>query len=224
VISTLANVPWMDLAPYLIGLFFVSYLIGSIPFGLFFAKAAGAGDIRSIGSGNIGATNVLRTGKKWAAALTLLCDTAKGVVAVLLGLIYAEQSFGVRGDVFAVIGGLGAFIGHVFPIWLRFRGGKGVATFIGVTLALFWPVGVLTCLSWLATAVIFRVSSLAALVAALVTPFYFVFWYAEDFTLPGRDMLLYALATTLLALLIFYTHRANIRRLRSGTEPRIGAR
>ena len=224
-LSSLAYVPWADMAPYLGAMFFIAYVLGSIPFGVIFGFLAGAGDVRKLGSGNIGATNVLRTGKKWAAAATLLCDAAKGIAAVLIGFLYAQYTLGVRGDVFAVAAALGAFTGHVFPVWLGFRGGKGVATFIGITLALFWPVGVLTCASWLTAALVFRISSLAALIAALATPFYFVFWYAEGFELwPGRDMLLYGFASALLALLIFFTHRANIRRLISGTEPRIGAR
>ena len=222
-LTSLAYVPWHDMAPYLGAIFLVAYVLGSIPFGVMFGYLAGAGDIRKIGSGNIGATNVLRTGKKWAAVATLLLDAAKGIAAVLIAFIYAQETFGVRGDVFAVVAALGAFTGHVFPVWLRFRGGKGVATFIGITLGLFWPVGILTCASWLTAALVFRISSLAALVAALATPFYFVFWYAEGFDLwPGRDMLLYGIASALLALLIFFTHRANIRRLLAGTEPKLG--
>src|SRR5258708_26812306 len=131
-IETLALVPWETARPYIAATLVCSYLLGSIPFGLIFGWLAGAGDIRKIGSGNIGATNVLRTGKRWAALATLLCDAGKGAVAVLL----ARQ---LHGNAVAVFAGLGAFLGHVFPVWLGFKGGKGVATFLGVTLALYWP-------------------------------------------------------------------------------------
>src|SRR6185437_16793979 len=135
----------------------MGYLLGSIPFGLFFAWISGAGDVRKIGSGNIGATNVLRTGKKWAAAATLLCDAGKGAVAVL-----AMRRYGMEA---AVLAGAGAFVGHVFPVWLRFRGGKGVATFLGIMLALDWPIGLAAAGTWLVAAALFRISSLSALIA-----------------------------------------------------------
>ncbi len=200
---------WWALAPYLAATFFAAYLIGSIPFGIFFARLAGAGDLRKIGSGNIGATNVLRTGKKWAAVLTLLFDGFKGAIPVLA----ADYYFG---EIFALLTALGAFLGHIFSIWLGFRGGKGVATFIGVTLALHWYVGLMTCLSWLIVVRAFRMSSLAALVAAAMTPLYFVLWN------PDQERILYGLFALLLAILIFFTHRKNIVRIVQGREPKLG--
>ena len=201
------TIGWHDRAPVLLAALLFGYAIGSIPFGLLFSRAAGAGDVRKIGSGNIGATNVLRTGKRWAAAATLICDGGKGAAAVLL----AASLHGVVAGVFA---GFGAFLGHVFPVWLRFRGGKGVATFLGVTLALSWPIGLLTLGTWIAVAAISRISSLSALVAAALTPVYMMLYGAA---LP-------ALLALILAVLIFALHRENIRRLVSGTEPRIGAK
>jgi len=182
----------------------VGYLLGSIPFGLFFSWLAGAGDVRRIGSGNIGATNVLRTGKKWAAAATLLCDAGKGAVAVL-----AMRRYGMEA---AVLAGAGAFVGHVFPVWLRFRGGKGVATFLGIMLALDWPIGLAAAGTWLVAAALFRISSLSALIATAATPLYFA--------LIGNTFL--AVVSAALAALIFVTHRGNIARLLRGEEPRIG--
>jgi glycerol-3-phosphate acyltransferase PlsY len=183
----------------------IGYLLGSIPFGLVFAFASGAGDVRKIGSGNIGATNVLRTGKKWAAAATLLCDGLKGAVAVLFVRAYLPAGC----EVFAA---LAAVLGHIYPIWLKFKGGKGVATFIGVTTALYWPVGLLVAASWLLAASIWRISSLSALIAIALSPVYF-------YVLGHHE---YAPVAALLAVLIFYTHRENIRRLLAGAEPRIG--
>lgn len=180
------------------------YLLGSIPFGLIFGWFAGAGDVRTIGSGNIGATNVLRTGKKWAAAATLICDAGKGTAAVLLARRYGIEA--------AVLAGIGAFLGHVFPVWLMFRGGKGFAAFLGVMLALDWRVGLLACGTWIVVAAIWRISSLSALVAAAATPLFYAL-----FNEPAL-----ALAALLLALLIAVTHRANIGRLARGEEPRIG--
>ena len=185
----------------------LGYLLGSIPFGLLFSWAAGAGDVRKIGSGNIGATNVLRTGKRWAALATLLCDGGKGAVAVLLAGRF-------HGDMAAAAAGLGAFLGHIFPVWLRFRGGKGVATLFGVLLALAWPVGLLALATWLAVAAVFRISSLSALVAAALAPIYMMFLGTP----------LYAMLALLLAILIFATHHENIRRIIAGHEPRIGAK
>jgi glycerol-3-phosphate acyltransferase PlsY len=206
-IETLALVPWESAWPYLIATFAAAYLIGSIPFGLIFGHLAGAGDVRKIGSGNIGATNVLRTGKRWAAAATLLCDGGKGWLAVW----YAGHYFGIQ--VFPVVAGFGAFVGHIFPVWLRFRGGKGVATFLGVVIALGWPVvALLTCMSWAFVAWVFRYSSLAALIAALATPLYFL--------LVGTS--LFAILAAIMAFLILFTHRANIARLIRDEEPRIG--
>jgi glycerol-3-phosphate acyltransferase PlsY len=207
-IETLALVPWESAWPYIFATFLLSYFVGSIPFGLIFGWLAGAGDIRKTGSGNIGATNVLRTGKRWAAVATLLCDAAKGYIAVAT----ASHYFGIQ--LFPVIAGLGAFIGHLFPIWLGFKGGKGVATFIGIVFALDWPVAVLLCASWLGIAHAFRYSSLAALIATALTPAYFLF----------RGTALFALLALVLAVFIFIAHRANIARLLDGKEPRIGAR
>ena len=181
------------------------YLLGSIPFGLVLARMAGYGDIRKIGSGNIGATNVLRTGNKPLALLTLILDSSKGAIAVLLAATFA--------DTHAMYGaGLGAVLGHCFPIWLKFKGGKGVATTLGAILALSWPVGLSACLTWLATAAFFRMSSLAALVALAASPL-FAYLY-------GLHGLVYLLS--LIALIIFIRHHTNIRRLLAGTEPRIG--
>jgi glycerol-3-phosphate acyltransferase PlsY len=185
----------------------LAYLLGSIPFGVLITRALGLGDLRAIGSGNIGATNVLRTGNKGAAAATLILDGGKGAVAVLLA-----RHFG--GETAAMVAALAAFLGHLFPVWLGFRGGKGVATFLGVTLALAWPAGLLACATWLVTAFLFRFSSLAALVAAVSVPV----WLA----LLGRsDLVPLGIA---LAMLIFVRHHANIRRLLDGSEPRIGGR
>ena len=216
-LTSLSYLPWPEAAPYLLGAAGLAYFLGSIPFGVIFARFAGAGDLRGVGSGNIGATNVLRTGSKWAAFATLVLDLGKGFVAVLLADWFA-------GPVFAVAAALGVFLGHVYSVWLRFRGGKGVATFIGVTLGLFWPIGLLTCVSWLAVAIVFRISSLAALVSAAFTPFFFLFWYGFDFLNAGQEMLLFVLLELVLAAAIFFTHRANIARLISGQEPPIGAR
>lgn len=216
-LTTLAYLPWPAAAPYLAAVFILSYLVGAIPFGFLFGYLAGAGDVRQIGSGNIGATNVLRTGKKWAAFATLICDAGKGAFAVFMAGFYA-------GDVFAAAAGLGVFLGHVFPVWLSFKGGKGVATFLGIVLALFWPIGLLACASWLMTAMIFRISSLAALVTAAMTPLYFLFWFNLEFWNAEREMLLYAILAAVLAGLIAFAHRANIVRLITGREPRIGAR
>jgi acyl phosphate:glycerol-3-phosphate acyltransferase len=191
--------------PVLIALM-LGYLLGTIPFGLFFTLASGAGDVRKIGSGNIGATNVLRTGKRWAAVSTLLCDGAKGAAAVLLA-----RHFLPGHETFA---GLGAVLGHLFPVWLGFKGGKGVATFLGICLALYWPAGLLVAATWLGAALIWRVSSLSALIAIALSSAYFLLF--------GRYN--YAALALPLSLLIAWMHRENIRRLLGGTEPRIGAK
>ena len=191
----------------LLALFLIGYLSGSIPFGLLLTKLAGMGDVRRIGSGNIGATNVLRTGSKKLAALTLLLDALKGFVPVFaVGWL--------AGPAAAAITGAGAFVGHVFPVWLGFRGGKGVATFIGVLFGLHWLLGLAYVLIWLATAFAFRISSLSALVAAAAMPL-----LAPFIGLPPAQKAV----IILLALAIFATHHANIRRLLAGTEPKIGA-
>lgn len=203
----LRAVDWQGEAPLFFAAATLGYLLGSIPFGLIFARLAGAGDVRKIGSGNIGATNVLRTGKRWAAAATLLCDAGKGAAAVLF-----VRNF--QGNEVALFAGLGAFLGHLFPLWLGFRGGKGVATFLGVALALDWRIGLLALATWIAVALFSRLSSLSALVAAALTPLYMA--------LAGRP--LEAMLEFLLALLIFATHRENIRRIAGGREPRIGTK
>ncbi|WP_299850426.1 glycerol-3-phosphate 1-O-acyltransferase PlsY [uncultured Roseovarius sp.] len=183
----------------------IGYGLGSVAFGMVTAKVMGLGNLREIGSGNIGATNVLRTGNKKAAALTVLLDGGKGAVAVLLARL-------ISGEDAAQIAGLMAFIGHCFPIWLGFRGGKGVATFLGILLALIWPVGVACCLTWLVTALLSRISSMAAITAASSSTLWML--VLGD----GRSLLL-GLALTLLVLL---RHASNIQRLRAGTEPKIG--
>ena len=184
--------------------FALAYLLGSIPFGLLLTRVAGAGDIRSIGSGNIGATNVLRTGRKDLAAATLLLDALKGAVAVLLGGWLAPGG--------AMVAALGAFFGHIAPVWLRFRGGKGVAVFIGALLALHWPTGLIVCAVWLAAAYLWRFSSLSALLASASAPF--VLWGFGH----GEQ----ALVVALMAALLWWKHSENIARLLSGTESRIG--
>ncbi len=183
----------------------LAYLLGAIPFGIIITRVMGLGDLRQIGSGNIGATNVLRTGHKGAALATLILDAAKGGVAVLL----ARWSVGPDA---AQLAALASFLGHLFPVWLGFKGGKGVATFLGTLLALAWPVGLATCATWLLSALGTRISSLSALVAAgLAAVWALVFGY------PTLVMLV-----IILAALVFVRHHANITRLRAGTEPRIG--
>jgi glycerol-3-phosphate acyltransferase PlsY len=183
----------------------LGYLLGSIPFGLILTKLAGTQDLRSIGSGNIGATNVLRTGRKGLAAATLICDALKGTVAVVIAGYFGGPNA-------AMLAALGAFLGHLFPVWLKFKGGKGVAVYIGVLIGLFWPAAVVFCVMWLATAFTSRYSSLSALVASFVTPI-FLWWFGHA-----------ALASlfAVLTMLLFYMHRENIRRLQAGTEGRIG--
>ncbi|MDQ7775828.1 glycerol-3-phosphate 1-O-acyltransferase PlsY [Paracoccus aminovorans] len=183
----------------------VGYLLGSIPFGIVITRALGLGDLRRIGSGNIGATNVLRTGNKPAALATLLLDSGKGAIAVLLARWLA-------GPDAALVAGAAAFLGHLFPVWLGFRGGKGVATFLGTILALDWRLGLAACVIWLLTAAVSRISSLSALVAAVLTP-------ALAWWLDGPRM---AAVTGFMAVLILVRHHANIRRILAGTEPRIG--
>jgi len=185
--------------------FVFGYLLGSIPFGLLLTKLAGLGDIRGIGSGNIGATNVLRTGRKGLAAATLLLDGLKGAAAVLIGQAVFDH------DV-AMLAGLAAVLGHLFPVWLRFKGGKGVATGLGVLLAAAWPIGVAACLIWLIVAAIARRSSLASLASFASAPL--IALILEEFSVVK-------LAFTI-AVLVFVRHQANIRRIFAGTEPRIG--
>ncbi|SPH20043.1 Glycerol-3-phosphate acyltransferase [Ascidiaceihabitans donghaensis] len=183
----------------------IGYLLGSIPFGMVIARVMNLGNLRDIGSGNIGATNVLRTGNKTAAALTLVFDAAKGAVALLLARHFV-------GEDAAQIAGIAAMIGHCYPVWLKFAGGKGVATFIGIMLALTWPVGIACCVAWLVGAASTRISSMGALVAAAASTFLLTFMGAPTALLMG----------IVLTLLIFWRHRANISRIRAGTEPKIG--
>jgi len=222
--QTATQLAWLLLAAN----FLAGYLSGSIPFGLLLSRRAGLGDIRKIGSGNIGATNVLRTGNKWLALATLLLDMAKGIVPV-----YAAWVWGPGPVVYAVAAAAGAVIGHMFPSWLGFKGGKGVATGLGVVLALNWDVGLAACATWLLVAVITRYSSLAALTAFAAAPFY-AYSFADS---PAASKFLHATVPTgwhsgfgplivqflaALAILIWARHTANITRLLSGTEPRIG--
>ena len=183
----------------------IGYVCGSIPFGLLLTRAAGLGDVRSIGSGNIGATNVLRTGNKRIAALTLFLDGLKGAVPVLLLTYYGNPQAGM-------IAGLAAMAGHIFPIWLDFKGGKGVATSIGVLLGLFWPLGLIFIALWLALAFAFRISSLAGLVTSALTPLW-------AYLLGCTTELI--LSTVIIAIVIWIMHRANIARLMKGEEPKI---
>ena len=190
------------------------YLLGSIPFGVIVTRLGGEGDIRKIGSGNIGATNVLRTGRKDLAALTLLGDGAKGLVAVLVArAVFASRGHDA-GETLAAIAGGAAFLGHLFPVWLKFRGGKGVATSMGVLLASMPIVGILVAATWLAMARVFRISSLAALTAAALAAFYV---FATD-----QEPIAKLYLAVFMAVLIFIRHHENIRRLLSGAEPRIG--
>ena len=183
------------------------YLLGSIPFGLILTRAAGGPDVRTIGSGNIGATNVLRTGRKGLAAATLICDILKGTAAVLIAAhFYGHDA--------ALAAGFGAFIGHLFPLWLKFKGGKGVATYIGVLIGLVWPAALIFCVVWLVMAWVFRYSSLSALIASAVTPL--ALWLLGE---PGPAVLFLVLTA-----MLWIMHRANIARLMAGTEGKIGAK
>ena len=190
----------------LLGPFLLGYLLGSIPFGLLLTRAAGLGDIRKVGSGNIGATNVLRTGRKGLAAATLLLDALKGIAAVLI----ARQ----LGELAAVGAAAGAVLGHMFPVWLSFKGGKGMATALGVMWGLAWPVGAIACAAWLAFAAVFRYSSLATLLSVVVAAI--AAWFLTD----SRA----AMLLTLLVPLVWARHHQNIARLLASTEPKIGQR
>ncbi len=194
------DIGWTDAAIALL----IGYLLGSIPFGLLFGFAFGEGDVRKIGSGAIGATNVLRTGNYAAAALTMLFDTAKGAAAVLLVRHY------LGGDA-ALFAALGAMLGHLFPIWLKFKGGKGIAVGLGILLALYWPAGLCAFAIWLATLALFRISSLAALAAAVAAPVC-MFLFGQSHA---------AMLCVVLAVLALVMHRENFRRLLNGTEPRV---
>jgi acyl phosphate:glycerol-3-phosphate acyltransferase len=191
------------------------YLLGSIPFGVIATRLGGAGDVRSIGSGNIGATNVLRTGRRDLALITLLGDGGKGAVAVLLAWLATRHGTVEQQAVLTALAGGAAFLGHLFPVWLGFKGGKGVATFFGTLLAAAWPVGVLAGATWLIVAFLFRMSSLAALVAVALAP--------AITLLIGRPPAV-ALLALFMALLIYVRHTDNIRRILKGEEPRIGAK
>ena len=199
------------ISPYAPLALLVGYLLGSIPFGLLLTSAAGLGDVRKIGSGNIGATNVLRTGYKGLAAATLALDLLKGTVAVLL--VYEIGKHFLPFDVYQLcyVAGLGAFLGHIYPVWLRFNGGKGVATYIGVLIGVHWPAALVFCLVWAGVAAGWRYSSLAALAASAAVVLYYL--------LLGQAGLIFIL---IMSVLIFVKHHANIRRLLSGEESRIG--
>lgn len=186
------------------GALLLGYALGSVPFGLLLTRLAGGGDLRAVGSGNIGATNVLRTGRKGLAALTLVLDAAKGAAAVLAAEAI-QPGLGL-------LGGLGAFFGHLYPVWLRFRGGKGVATFLGIALALAWPVGAVFAAVWLLVLAAFRYSSLAGMAAAISAPVAAAFWDRFDL----------AVLFLAFALMVLWKHRGNIERLLSGEEPRVG--
>jgi glycerol-3-phosphate acyltransferase PlsY len=198
--ASLASPTLIDVIALIVG-----YLLGSVPFGLILTKAGGHGDLRQIGSGNIGATNVLRTGSKKLAALTLLLDMLKGTAAVLIGAQFSETA--------ALLGGLGAFLGHLFPLWLGFHGGKGVATYLGVLIGLYWPAALLFCAVWLGVAAISRYSSLSALIASVAVP---IFLLAMGQHRIAALMLFFTL-------LLYWRHAENIGRLLRGEEGRIGA-
>ena len=208
-------ISWSLVWPYYLAAFSFGYLLGSIPFGLVLTKLAGLGDIRSIGSGNIGATNVLRTGRKGLALATLLLDGGKGAVAVLVA--------GMWGPDLALMAGYGVLLGHLFPVWLKFKGGKGVATKLGILLAIDFPVGAAVCLTWLLVAVVTRYSSLASLLSTAAAPLYALYlpllWATGAVSIGNTQMAVFA---AILAALVWFQHRANIRRLLSGTETKIG--
>lgn len=197
----------VEALPYYAAAFVFGYLCGSIPFGILLTRLAGGPDLRTVGSGNIGATNVLRTGRRGLAAATLIGDMLKGTIAVLV----TRQ---VLGHDSALVAAGGAFLGHLFPVWLGFRGGKGVATYIGVLLGIAWPAAIVFCVIWLAVAAVSRYSSLAALIASAVTPV-FLWWRGEATE---------AVVFLLLSAVLWIMHRGNIGRLLSGTEGKIGAR
>jgi len=198
-------ISWSVALPYYLVALFFGYLVGSIPFGLIFTRLAGTADIRTLGSGNIGATNVLRTGRKGLAAATLVGDALKGTAAVVVVLYVSNRNL-------ALIAALGAFLGHLFPVWLKFQGGKGVATYIGVLLALSWPAAVGFCLIWIMVAAVTRYSSLSGLVAAATTPA--VLWMIDS--RPEAQLFV------LLTVVLWIRHRDNIVRLINGTEKKIG--
>ena len=198
-------ISWSFEGPYFLIALCIGYLIGSVPYGLLLTRFAGKGDLRTIGSGNIGATNVLRTGSKFLAAVTLLADLLKGTLAVYLGWYFG-------GETIALFAGFGAFLGHLFPIWLKFRGGKGVATYIGILLGLSWLAALVFALCWLIVAMAFRFSSLASIVSACLVPIYLYF---------SGELYLLQLVVPMTVLTLL-KHSGNICRLLDGTESRIG--
>lgn len=206
-------ISWQQDLPFYIAAFVGGYLLGSIPFGLLLTRLAGLGDVRKIGSGNIGATNVLRTGNKSVAFLTLILDGGKGAVAVLIAKAFGPD--------IAVIAAAGALVGHIAPVWLKFTGGKGVATFLGIAIALDWQVGLMCCATWLVVALVFRYSSLASLASAAAAPFYFALFQLQPQFFPGLQL---TQLSIFLAILIFLRHHENIRRLITGTESKIGSK
>jgi glycerol-3-phosphate acyltransferase PlsY len=210
-------ISWSLVWPYYLAAFVLAYLLGSIPFGLVLTKVAGLGDIRKIGSGNIGATNVLRTGRKELALATLLLDGGKGSAAVLIAQMWGPDM--------ALMAGYGVVIGHLFPVWLGFKGGKGVATTLGVLLAIDFPVGAAACVTWLIVAALFRYSSLAALLSLAAAPFYALYlpllWRSGAEVIGDRQIALFA---AILAVMVWIKHHENIRRLLSGTESKIGGK
>jgi len=204
------------LSPTLIAVAVVGgYLLGSIPFGVIATRLGGAGDVRNIGSGNIGATNVLRTGRKDLALITLLGDGGKGAVAVFVAWLLTRQAGGAAQAQLTALAGGASFLGHLFPVWLKFKGGKGVATFFGTLLAAAWPVGIAAGATWIAVAFLFRISSLAALTAVALAP---VYVFLLDRPYPIAVMALF------MAVLIYVRHKDNIARLLKGEEPKIGAK
>ena len=198
-------ISWEFAGPYFALAFIGGYLLGAVPFGLVLTRLAGLGDLRNLGSGNIGTTNVLRTGHKDLAALTLLLDGGKGAAAVLIAALWGPDM--------ALMAAYGALLGHLFPVWLRFKGGKGVATALGVLLAIAWPVGIGACLTWLLIALVFRYSSLSALVALALSPLY-AWWLLSDLQMVEFS--------AILAVLVWLRHHENIRRLLKGEESKIG--
>ncbi len=216
IISSFSGVDWGMAWPWTLAAFVVGYSLGAIPFGVIFTRNAGLGDIRSYGSGNIGATNVLRTGNKRIALLTLICDAGKGAVAAFIASgIYLRwlglpQYWG--GEVLMAVAALGAFVGHIFPVGLGFKGGKGIATFFGTVLALHWPTGLVAAAAWLLTAFLTRYSSLGALAAVFSAPI-------AAFAFGDRIV---AFVAVFFALMVIWSHWSNITRLLNGTEPRIG--
>jgi glycerol-3-phosphate acyltransferase PlsY len=209
--------PTESLSPLLIAAAIVGgYLLGSIPFGVIVMKLAGAGDPRAIGSGNIGATNVLRSGRRDLAAATLLGDGGKGAVAVLIAWLATQHGPKDAQALLTALAGGAAFLGHLFPVWLGFKGGKGVATFFGTLLAAAWPVGLAAGATWIAMALVFRMSSLAALTAAALAPIFALYLFDKPYPIVAMALFM--------AVLIFVRHQENIRRLLKGEEPKIGGK